>query len=50
MQVESLIKKKLMKEPEGQVLEDALCLVFLERQLSGEGMAAARTTCGCARQ
>ncbi|KAF5832022.1 hypothetical protein DUNSADRAFT_12238 [Dunaliella salina] len=32
--VEALIKKQLLKEPEGQVVEDALCLCFLEHQLA----------------
>ncbi|KAL6759776.1 hypothetical protein V8C86DRAFT_2569161 [Haematococcus lacustris] len=32
--VDGLINKKLLKEAEGQVVEDALCLVFMERQFS----------------
>jgi hypothetical protein len=35
------LKKNLATDPETQVLEDALCLVFLERQL---GELAAKTT------
>ncbi|KXZ53620.1 hypothetical protein GPECTOR_6g537 [Gonium pectorale] len=44
--VEQLILKRLLKEEEGQILEDALCLVFLERQFAeffpklAEGAAA----------
>eukprot|EP00199_Chlamydomonas_sp_CCMP681_P005393 CAMPEP_0119101082 /NCGR_PEP_ID=MMETSP1180-20130426/218_1 /TAXON_ID=3052 ORGANISM="Chlamydomonas cf sp, Strain CCMP681" /NCGR_SAMPLE_ID=MMETSP1180 /ASSEMBLY_ACC=CAM_ASM_000741 /LENGTH=234 /DNA_ID=CAMNT_0007085131 /DNA_START=6 /DNA_END=710 /DNA_ORIENTATION=- len=32
--VESIILKKNIKEAENQIIEDALCLVFLERQLT----------------
>ncbi|KAG2442142.1 hypothetical protein HYH02_009630 [Chlamydomonas schloesseri] len=32
--VEKLILKKALKETEGQIVEDALCLVFLERQFA----------------
>ncbi|KAG2434615.1 hypothetical protein HXX76_007510 [Chlamydomonas incerta] len=32
--VEQLIMKKALKETEGQLVEDALCLVFLERQFA----------------
>jgi hypothetical protein len=35
-QVERLIKKQRLKEPEGQAVEDALCLCFLEHQLPGK--------------
>ncbi|KAG2496261.1 hypothetical protein HYH03_005494 [Edaphochlamys debaryana] len=44
--VEQLILKRALKEPEGQIVEDALCLVFLERQFAeflpklAEGAAA----------
>lgn len=33
--IQSLIRKEDLEDPTGQLLEDALCLVFLEHQLSG---------------
>ncbi len=40
MQVEALIKKQLLNDPEGQVVEDALCLCFLQYQLPGRSIRA----------
>jgi hypothetical protein len=33
--VELLVAKRLLKEPDGQALEDAACLVFLESEVAG---------------
>lgn len=33
--VEELVAKKRLREPDGQALEDAACLVFLSRELAG---------------
>lgn len=33
--IERLVAKRLLKDPEGQVLEDAACLVFLESEVAG---------------
>jgi len=35
VRVEALVAKKLLTQPDGQALEDAACLVFLEREISG---------------
>lgn len=33
--IELLVAKRLLRDPEGQVLEDAACLVFLESEVAG---------------
>jgi hypothetical protein len=35
IRIEALVAKTRLKEPDGQAIEDAACLVFLEREIAG---------------
>lgn len=42
--VEALVAKRRLREPDGQAIEDAACLVFLEREIAGFAAAHADYT------